>query len=280
MKTAIKSTDNASGKGSDNENFPVGSILIRADLRPHVHAFYNFAREADDISDHPTMDGQKKILKLEAFSRTLTDDRCEEVKSAVALRRSLRQTGVSPQHALDLITAFKRDSLQLRYRDWEDLMDYCNFSANPVGRYMLDLHKVEKTSWPSNDVLCSALQILNHIQDCAEDCRELDRVYLPQDMMEKFDVTTDDLIRETSSQGLRALIDAMLDKLEPMIEEARKLPKQIPARRLRLETSAICVLAEQMIKTLRSRDPLCENTKPSKTMKIFAVLKGVARAFL
>src|SRR5580698_3349877 len=99
--------DTASGKNRKTENFPVGSWLIRPDLRVHVHAFYNFARAADDISDHPLLDPQEKLIRLSRFTAVLLSDKANDVPSAVAMRESLRVTGIGPQHCIDLITAFK-----------------------------------------------------------------------------------------------------------------------------------------------------------------------------
>src|SRR5580692_7951794 len=107
----------ARNKHRGTENFPVGSFLIRPDLRAHVHAFYNFARAADDISDHPLLDAQEKVIRLSRFTAVLLSDRADDVPSAVAMRDSLRTTGIGPQHCIDLITAFKRDATQLRYSD-------------------------------------------------------------------------------------------------------------------------------------------------------------------
>ncbi|MDR3423759.1 MAG: squalene synthase HpnC [Alphaproteobacteria bacterium] len=272
--------DTASGKNRNTENFPVGSILIRADLRPHVHALYRFAREADDISDHPLLDAREKISRLEKFAVTLLDDKNDEIPAAAALRQSLRQTGVSPQHALDLLTAFKRDATQLRYRDWHDLIDYCTFSAAPVGRHMLALHGVGQEAWKASDALCNALQIINHIQDCAEDYRELDRVYLPQDMLAAHGATTNDLSREKSTEGLRAVLMEMLDRVDPLLLESKNLPRQIPDWRLKAEVSVIWVLAQRLVALLRKRDPLCEDVKLSKPAVLAATVVGVARALV
>ena len=78
-----------------------------------------------------------------------------------------------------MLHAFRLDAVKLRYRDWDDLMAYCRYSASPVGRQLLDLHGESRDTWPASDALCSALQVLNHLQDCADDYRLLDRVYLP-----------------------------------------------------------------------------------------------------
>ncbi len=278
--TELAPSGTASGKNRGTENFPVGSWLIRSDLRAHVHAFYNFARAADDISDHPLLDGADKIARLDKFAATLTDPSSVVVPEAARLRESLRQTGVSAQHSLDLLTAFKRDATQRRYRDWADLIDYCMYSAAPVGRHVLALHEVGAEAWPANDALCNALQIINHIQDCADDYRELDRVYIPQDMLAAHKGQIGDLSGDRATEGLRATLMAMLDQMEPMVTEAAKLPAFIPDFRLKAETSIICVLAERLVALLRERDPLCENVKLTKREKIAALLTGLRRAWL
>lgn len=273
-------SDTASGKHRGSENFPVGSFLIRPDLRAHVHAFYNFARAADDISDHPLLEAQEKIRRLDRFAAVLRDPNASDVPSAAAMRESLKATGIAPRHCLDLLVAFKRDATQLRYRDWDDLLDYCRYSASPVGRHVLALHGIGESAWPANDALCSALQIINHIQDCADDYRALDRVYIPQDILAAYDGATADLSRAKSTDGLRKTVQAMLDKLEPMLIEARDLPRRVPDARLKCETSVICALAEDLVKLLRKRDPLCDNVKLGRIAIIAAALKGLMMVWL
>jgi hydroxysqualene synthase len=267
------------GKNRHNENFPVGSFLIRADLRAHVHAFYNFARAADDISDNPLMEPQEKIRRLNNFAATLRDERMNDIPSAVKMRESLKATRITPQHCLDLLSAFKRDATQLRYSDWADLLDYCRYSASPVGRHVLALHGIGESAWPANDALCTALQIINHIQDIGDDYRELDRVYIPQDMLALHGGKTVDLSKPKSTEGLRATLSEMLDRLDDMMNEARKLPRNVPDLRLKLETSIICVLADKLIRLLRRRDPLYAEVKLSKLGVASAALIGVVRAW-
>ena len=91
----------------------------------------------------------------------------------MALRARPGGARLSDQHALDLLEAFRRDVTKLRYRDWDELMDYCRYSAMPVGRFVLDVHGESRDTWPANDALCAALQIINHLQDCAKDYRDL-----------------------------------------------------------------------------------------------------------
>ncbi len=266
-------------KNKDTENFPVGSFLIRADLRPHIHAYYNFARAADDIGDDPLMDPDEKIKRLTRFDECLIGNG-DDVTVAVELRKSLQQSKVLPQHASELLRAFKQDAVKRRYQNWQELLDYCRYSASPVGRYVLALHGVGEKAWPSNDALCSVLQIINHVQDCADDYREVDRVYLPLDDMEKAGTNPGDLSKAASTPALRKVIDMQLERLKPMMVIARDLPRHVPDIRLKLETSIIHALAESLIKLLEKRDPLCDNVKLSKPAILLAILHGVCRAFL
>ena len=92
---------------------------------------------------------------------------------------------MSPVHAQDLLKAFRLDATKRRYKDWDDLIAYCAYSAMPVGRFVLDVHGESRATWPASDAICAALQINNHLQDCANDYRDLDRVYMPLDELEK-----------------------------------------------------------------------------------------------
>ncbi len=196
------------------------------------------------------------------------------------MRRSLQTKNITPQHCLDLLTAFKRDATQLRYRDWDDVMDYCRYSASPVGRHVLALHGIGKTAWVANDALCSALQVINHIQDCADDYAKLDRVYIPQDMLAARGGVIEDISGTISTTGLRATLDAMLDRLDAMMPAARDLPRHVPDVRLKCETAIIYTLAGKLIRLLRIRDPLCDNVKLAKFEIAGAGALGLVRAWL
>ena len=166
---------------ANSENFPVGSFLIPPDCRPHVHAFYLFARKADDIADSPTIPAAEKVARLQAASDALGKDEAALPEWAVPYHRSLIETGCATQNGRDLLSAFIQDATKLRYADWDDLMDYCLRSAASVGRVMMDIHgESRQADLEGSDALCNALQVLNHLQDCREDYLALDRVYLPE----------------------------------------------------------------------------------------------------
>jgi len=250
-----------SGKAARDENFPVGSWLIRAELRPHVHAFYRFAREADDVADNPALAPEQKLRRLDRMGEVLEGARGDDAPAARAMRDSLIETGVVAQHCHDVLRAFRLDATKLRYKDWDDLMSYCRYSASPVGRQVLDLHGESRDAWPSNDALCSALQVLNHLQDCVADHRELDRVYLPTEVLERFGSSIEDLDRAAASPGLRAALDHLLDRTQELVREARALPPHVVSPGLRRETAVIVNLAERLTRRLRRGDPVAHRVK-------------------
>lgn len=250
-----------SGKAARDENFPVGSWLIRAELRPHVRAFYRFAREADDVADNPALGAEEKVRRLDRMGEVLEGARADDAPAARAMRDSLIETGVTAQHCHDILRAFRLDATKLRYKDWDDLMGYCRYSASPVGRQVLDLHGESRDTWPPNDALCSALQVLNHLQDCVADRRDLDRVYFPTELLERFGSRIEDLDLAAATPGLRATLDHLLDRTAELVHEARGLPPRVVAPGLRRETAVIVNLAERLASRLRRGDPVAGRVK-------------------
>lgn len=158
----MSAADLASGKGHRDENFPVASILIARKYRPAIMAFYRFARAADDIADNAAATPTAKLALLDDMRANLVGE-ANDAPEAVALRKVLSDYGLSNEHPLDLLTAFRQDVTKLRYQNWNELLDYCRYSAMPVGRFVLDVHGESKSLWPLNDALCAALQIINHL---------------------------------------------------------------------------------------------------------------------
>jgi len=266
-----------SGKIARDENFPVGSWLIRRALRPHVHAFYRFAREADDVADNPGLAASDKIGRLDRMEAVLLGAPGEDAPAAEAMRASLAATGITAQHCLDVLRAFRLDATKLRYRDWDDLMEYCRYSAAPVGRQLLDLHGERRSAWGPSDALCNALQVLNHLQDCAADYRALDRVYLPERDLAAAGARVEELAAEAASPGLRNAIDRILDGTERLIAEARLLPAAVESAGLRRECAVIVGLAERLARRLRRGDPLAMRVKLTRGDFAAALLCGLWR---
>lgn len=268
-----------SGKGRGDENFPVGSLLIRRDLRAHVHAFYRFARNADDIADNPALEAAEKVRRLDRMAAILDGAPGADSPAAAAMRESLIATGTTAQHCHDVLTAFRLDATKLRYRDWGELMEYCRYSASPVGRQLLDLHGEGRDTWPYSDALCSALQVLNHLQDCAEDYRRLDRVYLPQQDLAANGIGVEALDLPAASPALRRVFDGLLERTAALVEKAHGLPPRVKARGLRCECAVIVALAGRLTLRLRRGDPLARRVGLGKADFLAAFLLGVARGY-
>lgn len=274
-----------SGKAASGENFPVGSWLIRKDLRRHVHTFYLFARAADDIADNPALAPDEKLRRLDRMGEILAgahvDDKAgNDAPSAVAMRASLAETGVTAEHCQDVLRAFRLDATKLRYADWDDLMEYCRYSASPVGRQLLDLHGENRAAFVPSDALCSALQVLNHLQDCAEDYRELDRVYLPLDILAAQGGAVEQLSGASLTPGLRRTIDHLLDRTDSLIVTAQGLPGAVASRGLRCESAVIVALAGRLAALLRRGDPLAARVKLRKSDFAAALIAGLWRGTL
>jgi squalene synthase HpnC len=272
MSTAIASVEEWSGKDRADENFPVGSALIRRDLRPHVHAYYNFARNADDIADSPTLVPEDKIYRLDVMEAVLLGKREDGSPSALALRASLAQTRVPARHATDLLIAFRQDATKNRYATWDELLDYCRHSAMPVGRYVLDLHEEAEGTYEPSDALCASLQVLNHLQDCQKDFLQLDRSYLPHDLLSRFHGAVADVAQEAETVALSFVFATLLDQVERLNTTAADLPRRVRDRRLRLETAVIVGLARRLTRRLRHGDPIARRIKLSKMDALFSLL--------
>jgi squalene synthase HpnC len=263
MSAPTQISNLASGKGHRDENFPVASWLIKPKHRPPILAFYRFARAADDVADHATAAPGEKLRLLDEMERTLMGE-LDSAPEAHALRQVLKEHGLSAQHAMLLLEAFRRDVTKLRYANWDELMDYCRFSAMPVGRFVLDVHGEDRGTWPMSDALCAALQVINHLQDCAKDHRELNRVYLPEDTMAEFGATIDMLKEPKAPPALLQVISTLARRTEGLLAQSRPFKGQITDRRLALEVSIIQTFAEDLDRKLTRRDPLSERVHHRK----------------
>jgi len=260
-----------SGKGHKDENFPVASVLIAPRYRAPVMAFYNFVRFADDISDHPTAAPDEKLRLLEEMRATLAGE-SEASPEGVRLRQACAERGLFIQHGLDLLEAFRRDVTKLRYRDWDDLLDYCRYSAMPVGRFVLDVHGESRALWSANDALCAALQVINHLQDCGKDYRDLNRVYIPEPLLAEAGIGAEALAAPAAGPALQSVIRALATQNAALLDQSRVFAQGISDARLALEVDLIQTLAEDLNAKLMRRDPLSQTVHHSKF--------DVARLFL
>jgi hydroxysqualene synthase len=268
-----------SGKGHRDENFPVASLLIKAKHRAPILAFYEFVRTADDIADHPTLEQDEKLAHLDALEAGLLG-RIEGEEVAQRLRASLSGRHLSTRHAQDLLTAFRMDVTKLRYRTWDELIEYCRYSAMPVGRFVLDVHGESESTWPANDALCAALQINNHLQDCHADYTALDRVYVPLDALQDAGARVEELGAPRSSLALLTCLRSLAQRTDALLRESRGFAAMIADFRLSLEVAVITAMAWRILGLIKTRDPLSENVHLTKIGAMGSVLAGVAAGSL
>lgn len=246
-----------SGKTHRDENFPVASWIIHPRHRALILAFYNFVRTADDIADHAELGDKDKLDWLDLFEAELLGQG-DSQPEAVNLRQALAERSMPPHHALDVLKAFRMDVTKLRYETWDDVIDYCRYSAMPVGRFMLDVHGESTSTWIASDALCAGLQINNHLQDCAKDYKNLNRVYLPRDALAVSGASVEMLGAEKASPALLQCLHALAARTETLLDEGRPLAAGVSDLRLGLEVAVIQMFADKIVTLLKERDPLSE----------------------
>ncbi len=256
------------------ENFPVGSFLVPARLRPHLHRIYAFARTADDIADE-----LKDPAMLASYHQEFVDHlggRAEHVPLFVDLRASIREHDLPEQLFLDLIDAFTQDLTVGRY-DEAGLFDYCRRSADPVGRLVLRVfgHRDAELDRLS-DRICTALQLLNHLRDIRSDLIERDRIYFPREDLERFGVAESDLRAERATPGVRELVGHWAGRTAGMFREGWPLTRAVEGR-LRLELRAILCGAASVLGALRARDydVLAHRVRLGRWTKMRALLRAL-----
>ena len=267
----------AGEKTHRDENFPVASHLVSKKHRPAILAFYRFARAADDVADDPKLSEGEKIAALDRFEDTLLG-KTDAIEEALPLRAAIAERRLSPKHGQDLLVAFRMDASKHRYADWNALMHYCSYSAMPVGRFVLDVHGESRATWPANDALCAALQIINHLQDCGADYRRLDRVYIPLDRLAARNIPVEDLGAQKASPGLLAAIHELAAQTQELLGHA-SLSRGIKDMRLSLEVAAIERLARKLVHMLLVRDPLSQPVHLSKLGFAYNLIMAASLTF-
>src|SRR4051812_47852723 len=268
-------SDLRSGKTHRDENFPVASWIIHPRHRALILAFYNFVRTADDIADHATLSAAEKLAYLDLLEAELLG-RGDSQPEAVNLRRALAERSMPPRHALDVLIAFRMDVSKLRYENWDEVIHYCRYSAMPVGRFMLDVHGESTSTWAASDALCAGLQINNHLQDCAKDYRDLNRVYLPRDTLEAAGASVEALGAPRASVPLLQCLHALAVRTATLLDQSKSLSAEVRDFRLGLEISVIQSFANKIVSLLQVRDPLSERVHLTPVQLLGRSISGVA----
>ena len=216
------------------ENFPVG-LFVPREKRPYVYALYAFARAADDFADEPVYEGMRreKLDQWEALTEAAYRGEAEG-PIFVALAETVRRLGIPKELLLDLLSAFRQDTEKSRYASWDELLDYCRRSANPVGRLVLLVFEQEGEDLPPlSDAFCTGLQLANHWQDAAVDYAR-GRIYVPEVFMRRHGVGTWDFSTGRVSDGWRGLMAELIGRTRALFEQGKPLCDRVD-RSLRFE---------------------------------------------
>ena len=236
------------------ENFPVASLLLPRHLRRPVEIIYNFARQADDFADEGDLPDAERLSRLNAFRIELNRIAGNEPPLTPLFREV---ASVVAEHQLplqlfhDLLNAFSQDVVKKRYANFDELLDYCSRSANPVGRLLLHLYQ-EAT--PQNliysDAICTALQLINFWQDVKKDYA-IGRIYLPQDDMARFGVSEDQIALGLSGKAWRDLMRFQVDRSSDLMKQGTPLGSILRGR-IGLEMRLIIAGGMRILDKIRS----------------------------
>jgi len=267
-----------SGKSYSDENFPVASFLMTKKIRSIVRVFYFFARMADDIADHQTLSSNQKKNILLFFDNAISKSKKTNNKILDKMIAKFKELPSGKKYSRNLLKAFMMDASNKKYKNWNDLLYYCKFSANPVGRFVIDAvnerKNIEKI-YEASDSLCTALQIINHIQDCKKDFKELNRVYIPESFFKKYSLDKKILRKSKSIENFERLKIEIVDNVLLSLRKTKLGLREIQSWRLRKETLIILNIAKRLCNLLKINDPLEKQIKLSRIDFIFCFFKGI-----
>lgn len=238
-----------------HENFPVVSFLIKKKLRKHVAILYWFARTADDIADNPNIPTKDKIIKLNQFDDRLTSllKGNYENEYELALSNTIHVMYLTKSLLYDLLSAFRQDLVKKRYQSFEDLLNYCKYSANPIGRLILEINNIrDSDAFYYSDKICTALQLINFYQDVTIDY-SLGRIYFPLDEMSMFSVSENMFEFNKINHNLEKLVKYNIDRTENILREGEKLLKYLPGR-LKIEIKWTVLGGMTILNKIRNND--------------------------
>lgn len=238
------------------ENFPVASILLPKHIRRAVEIIYNFARQADDIADEGNLSNEERLARLDLFRKELQRIQCNEPPLSplfTALAEVVNKYQLPIQLLHDLLDAFSQDVVKKRYDNFEELLDYCRRSANPVGRLLLHLYDA---ATPQNlrysDNICTSLQLINFWQDVGKDY-SISRIYLPLDEMARFAVTESDINTHISTLKIdnawQQLMQFQIQRAQEMMNDGAPLGSILTGR-IGLEMRLIIAGGNRIMKKL------------------------------
>lgn len=259
---------------SHYENFPVASFILPSSIRRAVAVIYVFARRADDMADEGNLTPEQRIEQLEDFEQQLMLTAQQQAPDDflwIALSDVMQSYELPLRLFTDLISAFRQDVTQNRYAHFGDVMDYCRHSANPVGRLLLYLfNQADEKNLALSDGICSALQLINFYQDLGQDYDEMERIYIPQEDMEKYNVSEQHFAGRISDTSMQQLMQFEYQRAEKLLKAGAWLGKRLQGR-AGFEIRLIIAAGFRVLEKLRQQQDVFSRPrlKPSDYSWIF-----------
>ena len=263
---------------SHYENFPVVSFLIPKNLRKHIAIIYWFARTADDYADEGNFSEAERLEKLNNFeyrTKQLINGKAES-DYEFALANTIKERNLTVKNFYNLIKAFRQDVIKNRYKNFDEVIDYCKHSANPVGRLILELFDIRnEDAFYYSDKICTALQLTNFLQDVSIDYKK-GRIYLPQDELDMLQITEKFFEDKENNHKLKQLVKSNVDRIQNIFDEGKKL---FPLLSGRLKVEIIWTVAggEEILDQIRKNDYNVLKNRPelSKVKMVRLLLKSL-----
>ena len=245
------------------ENFPVISFLVPKHLQKHIAIVYKFARLADDIADETNLPSDKRLSLLEDFSHKFNQALKNEFSNPFweALINTINLFNLTPENFSRLLIAFKSDIRFTRFQTFPEILNYCSNSANPVGRIILELFGIrEEKAIAYSDNVCTALQLINFYQDVSIDIKQ-NRIYIPEDELQKFSVTLDEIKKTNFSDNFRKLMKFQIERVDSMFREGRNILSYLPFR-LKIEIAWTILGGEKISSKIKEKNYNVLNYRP------------------
>ncbi len=260
------------------ENFPVVSFFLPKKLRHHVAVVYQFARQADDIADEGTDSEEIKLERLRQYKIDLSSCLNGKFQNDFwrALKNTIDQFELEPINFYNLITAFRMDCSFKGFQSFDDVLKYCSYSANPVGRIMLELHGLRNEKiFPFSDSICTALQLTNFLQDTSRDY-ENGRIYLPNDDLEKFHVPEKVFELKRININFKSLMLFEVNRVAKIFDHGKNLLKYLPGS-LKRQIKWTILGGEKILEKIRDVDYDVLITRPvlTKNDYFFLMIKAL-----
>ncbi len=250
------------------ENFPVASIFINKKLRKPIQAIYAFARTADDYADEGSLTKEIRYFKLNQLKNELVAIQCGNLDIVspimLALSDAIQQFNLPIQLFYDLLAAFMQDTRKNRYYSFQELFEYCALSANPIGRLMLHLtNNNNSTTYAYSDQICTALQLINMLQDIKQDLYAQNRVYMPLDELTEFGLTYAEFISADRPEAVKQYMDFCINRASDLLNSGTNLIKYVNGT-LNIELRLIISSARIVLTKLSNNKDLSKKIRLTK----------------